>query len=288
MAGKKQASHMENLTTKIKSVPVPEDDHSVKMMEQEGDQQPASIDLLSATKPESAKLEPNNTSNENIDSQVGSEETASDSVANESLEDERNKKDPEDGGLMFKNFDMPPPVLPVPKKAVVKYSDTRSEISSTGIFDKKQKPKINDKYHLASKKELKQLTNPPIPYKEPVWSGIASDRYYFEVLKHGCIKDVIELSNKPYYTFGRLESCDIVMDHPSISRYHAVVQYRNSIDSGETEKGFYMYDVGSTHGTYINKTWIQPKAYHRLRVGYIVKFGGSTRLHILQVQMLKI
>ena len=40
--------------------------------------------------------------------------------------------------------------------------------------------------------------------------------------------------------------------------------------------------IGSTHGTYHNKNKCFAKTYYRFRVGHGVKFGGSTRLLILQ------
>ncbi|KAH9491418.1 Kanadaptin [Bulinus truncatus] len=118
-------------------------------------------------------------------------------------------------------------------------------------------------------------------YQEPEWSGISETNYTFDVLKNGSIIDTISLSNKPFYIFGRLPSCDITLEHPSLSRYHAVLQYAAKTASS-FEKGWYIYDLDSTHGTWVNKKKISPKVYHRLKVGYIVKFGGSSRLHILQ------
>ncbi|PNJ58984.1 SLC4A1AP isoform 5, partial [Pongo abelii] len=37
-----------------------------------------------------------------------------------------------------------------------------------------------------------------------------------------------------------------------------------------------------THGTFLNKTRIPPRTYCRVHVGHVVRFGGSTRLFILQ------
>ena len=120
----------------------------------------------------------------------------------------------------------------------------------------------------------------PIPYKEPPWSGLSEEDFSFEVIKNGAVIDKVDLKSKAYHVIGRLPSCDIPMEHPSLSRYHAVVQY--SCGSSETfPKGWYLYDLDSTHGTWINKNRVPPKKYHRLHVDYVVKYGGSTRLFIL-------
>ncbi|XP_047467211.1 kanadaptin [Mugil cephalus] len=127
---------------------------------------------------------------------------------------------------------------------------------------------------------------PPLPYTEPPWGGIASDvPYALEILKNGAIVDTVPLTHRSYFVVGRLPVCDVSLEHPSISRYHAVVQYRGQAGEGACvgeERGFYVHDLGSTHGTVVNKNKIPPKTYIRLRVGHVLKFGGSTRLFILQ------
>ena len=101
--------------------------------------------------------------------------------------------------------------------------------------------------------------------------------------------------------FGRLPICDIPLEHPSISRYHAVLQYRPSDAPNATqdeergegsllslhapnETGFYVYDLNSTHGSFLNKSKLQPRVYYRVRVGQMVRFGGSSRLFVLEVR----
>ena len=122
-----------------------------------------------------------------------------------------------------------------------------------------------------------------IPYKEPSWGGVTDKSYYFEVIKNGSVADRVELTDKSYYVFGRLPSCDHAMDHPSLSRYHAIIQHCAKTNSEGHDLGWYLYDLDSTHGTWVNKSKVSPREFHRLRVGYVVKFGGSTRLYILQV-----
>lgn len=109
------------------------------------------------------------------------------------------------------------------------------------------------------------------------------------------------LQTKSFWTFGRLPSNDIFLEHPTISRFHAILQYRpseeNTEDSDEEEesqtpanpikkrdidKGFYLYDLASTHGVFLNKRRIPPKTYIRLRVGHMIRFGNSSRSFLFQ------
>ena len=136
-----------------------------------------------------------------------------------------------------------------------------------------------------------------LPYSEPLWSGLPQPGLYqLLVIKNGVEIDAIDLSGKTYSVCGRLPSCDIHLEHPSISRYHAVLQYRVESETtplNETtafstvprEAGYYLYDLSSTHGTYLTKNKLQPRCYYRMRVGQSVKFGGSTRLFVLDVRI---
>ena len=55
-------------------------------------------------------------------------------------------------------------------------------------------------------------------FQEPPWSGLPKHEYFFEILKNGTIVGTIPL-DKPFLVVGRLDQCDIVMEHPSLSRY---------------------------------------------------------------------
>jgi protein phosphatase 1D len=124
----------------------------------------------------------------------------------------------------------------------------------------------------------------PLPYTEPEWGGnISNEDYSLEVLKDGVIAEKILLNTKSFYIFGRLSNCDVQMNHPSSSRYHAILQYRLQ-PTEKSSKGFYIYDLGSTHGTFLNKNRIKSKVYAPIKVGQFFKIGGSSRLLILQVR----
>ncbi|XVE78606.1 hypothetical protein DITRI_Ditri13aG0159700 [Diplodiscus trichospermus] len=114
-----------------------------------------------------------------------------------------------------------------------------------------------------------------VPYTSPQWSGPPPHHFSLEVLKDGCIMDQLKVYEKGAYMFGRVDLCDFVLEHPTISRFHAVLQFRSS---GEA----YLYDLGSTHGTFINKSQVTKRTYVDLHVGDVVRFGHSSRLYIFQ------
>ncbi|XP_066991440.2 kanadaptin [Anabrus simplex] len=141
-------------------------------------------------------------------------------------------------------------------------------------------PETKQQNKLSPAQKLKDIAV-PLPYKEPNWGGIPEEHYAFEVLKSGSILENIDLSSKSFYVFGRLSTCDVRMAHPTVSRFHAVLQYKN-VESEDKPTGYYIYDLGSTHGTFLNKHQIKPNLYVRVHVGHMLRFGGSTRMFILQ------
>ena len=165
---------------------------------------------------------------------------------------------------------------------------------------------------MAEDNNHKALVLPTLSYNEPHWSSQPPQSYHLTVIKNGTVVCDIPISRKPNHVFGRLPTCDVQLEHPSISRHHAVLQYRpphksnqkseeedleencsqsgrvctSSVSVNPLEEGFYVYDLGSTHGTFISKTKIQMRCYYRLRVGQMVKFGGSSRLFLLEVGLI--
>lgn len=79
----------------------------------------------------------------------------------------------------------------------------------------------------------------------------------------------IDLCEKEHYTFGRLPDMDVVLDHPTSSRLHAVIQFR-------AEDGApFLFDPGSTHGTFLNKHRLEGGQYVALRCA-----GAARRLWV--------
>ncbi|XP_035177161.1 kanadaptin [Oxyura jamaicensis] len=128
---------------------------------------------------------------------------------------------------------------------------------------------------------------PPAPrYEEPPWGcrPPAGAGYGLEVLKGGVVLGSVRLEGGSWFLAGRLPGCALSLEHPSVSRHHAVLQYRGpgSSPDGSDAAGFYVYDLGSTHGTFLNKARVPPRTYCRVRVGHGLRFGGSSRLFLLQ------
>ena len=71
---------------------------------------------------------------------------------------------------------------------------------------------------------------------------------------------------------GTRKTAHIVIDHPSVSRSHCVIQHR---ESGEV----YLYDLDSTHGTQLNKTRVPPRTFVPLPLpSSVLRLGQSSRL----------
>ena len=118
----------------------------------------------------------------------------------------------------------------------------------------------------------------PATYERPEWSG-APNRvafpYALEVLKTGTIVDTVDLGGRELLIIGRLaETCDYTLEHPSISRQHAAIQFK-------ADGAAYIYDM-STHGTRVNKRQLKSRVYAKLSVGDVIQLGQSTRLLIFQ------
>ncbi|HZJ78490.1 MAG TPA: FHA domain-containing protein [Clostridia bacterium] len=76
--------------------------------------------------------------------------------------------------------------------------------------------------------------------------------------------EVIPLSNWEN-SVGRSNSCDIVLNYPTVSRFHAVVALRKN--------GWLVADTLSRTGVFINREQVKNKAF--LEHGDIITFGGA-------------
>ncbi|KAI8534260.1 hypothetical protein RHMOL_Rhmol10G0076200 [Rhododendron molle] len=161
----------------------------------------------------------------------------------------------------------PPPKNPVQSDAVLSHSNGRQEPQTTPSQDQEEPAapvEISDAGNSAPTRSVdgKQEQRPSVavPYTIPEWSGTPGYDFSHE---------------KGAYMFGRVDLCDFVLEHPTISRFHAVLQFKRN-------GGAYLHDLGSTHGTFVNKNQVKPKVFVDLHVGDVIRFGQSSRLYILQ------
>jgi smad nuclear-interacting protein 1 len=90
--------------------------------------------------------------------------------------------------------------------------------------------------------------------------------------------DTLNISKQSCYLIGKDDRiCNIVVNHDSCSRQHAVIQFRkvNNIIRP------YIMDLESTNGTSLNKSTIEAARYFELKHYDIVNFGFSTRDYVI-------
>jgi hypothetical protein len=84
----------------------------------------------------------------------------------------------------------------------------------------------------------------------------------------------VDLVGKSSFVVGRAETCDVQLETASISRKHAVIQHRGGgIQQGSDE--IFIFDLGSTSGTFLNSQLLGPKAYYALQPGDVLNFASS-------------
>jgi len=91
----------------------------------------------------------------------------------------------------------------------------------------------------------------------------------------------LDLRKKPFILIGRVNDlCDLFIDNASVSRKHAILQFKENDDFP------YLYDLGGTHGTIVNKNKLPVRAYQKLKPFDMIKFGLSSRYYILRCPQL--
>lgn len=98
----------------------------------------------------------------------------------------------------------------------------------------------------------------------------------------------LHVHRKSAFLVGRDKTvADILTEHASCSKQHAVLQFRlfqkPSKDglSFENEVRPYIMDLESTNGTLLNGAPIESSRYIELRAKDVLKFGESTREYVL-------
>ncbi|KAF7820056.1 FHA domain-containing protein PS1 [Senna tora] len=109
----------------------------------------------------------------------------------------------------------------------------------------------------------------------------------FTVLKNGAVLKNIFIVNKSpepqsllsdhddVLIVGRHPDCNIMLTHPSISRFHL------QIHSNASSQKLSVLDLSSVHGTWVSERRIQPGVSVELKEGDTLRIGGSSRVYRL-------
>ena len=178
---------------------------------------------------------------------------------NNKVEKENDKKDIEPKAE-FKAPSFPVPLAPAKEKETC---DQKSNLPSA-IYKTPKAP-------VEPEKEV-----PKFNYREPDWSDVCEDdKYTLEVLKGGKIIGKYNMAGKSTHVLGKLDVCDLKLEHPSISRYHLIFQWH------KIDRTWKIMDFGSTHGVKMNKMRLRAHQYARCTVGSVLEIGLSTRKYVL-------
>lgn len=115
------------------------------------------------------------------------------------------------------------------------------------------------------------------------------DAWRMYVFKGSEIVETLELSRRSCWLFGREAAVvDHLIEHPSCSKQHAVVQFRyiekrNEYGDKTGKVRPYLIDLESANGTSIDGKQVPTKRYVELRDKDTIKFGHSTREYLLQL-----
>ncbi|KAJ0101295.1 hypothetical protein Patl1_04272 [Pistacia atlantica] len=146
--------------------------------------------------------------------------------------------------------------------------------------NKVQKPSFELSGKLAA--ETNRLRGVTLLFNEPPDARKPNVRWRLYVFKAGeVLKEPLYIHRQTCYLFGRERRvADIPTDHPSCSKQHAVIQYRqvekeNPDGTSSKQVKPYLMDLGSTNKTYLNENPIEPQRYYELFEKDTIKFGNS-------------
>ncbi|RGP80657.1 hypothetical protein FLONG3_1261 [Fusarium longipes] len=130
-----------------------------------------------------------------------------------------------------------------------------------------------------------------LKYHEPAEARKPSPRDVWKlfIFKGQDIIDTIELSARSCWLVGReMSIVDLPAEHPSISKQHAVIQFRyvekrNEFGDKIGKVKPYLIDLESANGTKLNDGKIPDSRYLELRDKDMIQFGHSTREYVVML-----
>ena len=184
--------------------------------------------------------------------------------------------------------------LPSQATSFQKNQDPSSTLLLADELPEKQKPNFAPTGLLAAaSNSVAQAdgTQIVLKYHEPAEArkAPAKDVWKLFVFKGADIVETIELSLRSCWLIGReLAVVDLPAEHPSVSKQHAVIQFRyiekrNEFGDKIGKVRPYLIDLDSANGTMLNKDPIESSRYLELRDKDMIQFGDSTREYVLML-----
>ena len=170
---------------------------------------------------------------------------------------------------------------------------TGDSSSSTAVENpiEKEKPNFSATGLLAKEANTVAGTSTVLKYHEPPESRKppAEEAWRMFIFKGKETLDTVHLFQRSCWLMGRDQAvADLHLEHPSISKQHAVIQFRympkrNEFgDRLDTVKP-YLIDLDSANGTRLNGKKIEGSRYVELRDADVVGFGDSEREYVLML-----
>lgn len=181
---------------------------------------------------------------------------------------------------------------PLPSQAASFNKDSGALVVAEEI--EKQKPNFAPSGLLAAASNtIEQADGKTIvlKYHEPAEARKppGKDEWKLFVFKGAEVLETIDLSKRSCWLVGReLAVVDMPAEHPSISKQHAVIQFRYIEKKNEYGDKLgrvrpYLIDLDSANGSSLNKEEIPPSRYLELRDKDMIQFGQSTREYVLML-----
>jgi smad nuclear-interacting protein 1 len=134
-------------------------------------------------------------------------------------------------------------------------------------------------------------TSVTLKYHEPAEARKPppKDQWKLFVFKDSDVVDTIDLNHRSCWLVGRDASVvDLPTEHPSISKQHAVIQFRYTEKRNEYGDKIgrvkpYLIDLESGNGTILNQERVPDSRYLELRNKDMIKFGHSSREYVVML-----
>ncbi|BFZ59004.1 Smad nuclear-interacting protein 1 [Saitoella coloradoensis] len=154
----------------------------------------------------------------------------------------------------------------------------------------KEKPNFNASGLLAA--ESNTFQGVVLKYHEPPSAAKPTKKWRLYVFKPPASAplEILPLHAQSAFLIGRDATiCDIPLLHPSISKQHAVIQFKwrervNEYGDRRRDVVPYVIDLESANGTRVNGDVVEGARYVELMVGDLVRFGESTREYVVMCE----